>query len=91
MRVFIVAVEANGVPKTYDGMWFHILAVFSKREHAEQFYWEVIESGEWGEYEVVDGKQTDVPTFDSNWQVEIYEQDVVDQATHFEKEVKDNA
>jgi hypothetical protein len=88
-KVYIVTAEANGVPQTYDGTWFHILGVFSTRDDAESFRCCAILSGEWGEYEEDSlGRITDVPLFESNWQVNLYEEGVYNGPVNFEKEVK---
>lgn len=77
MKVYIVTAEANGVPQTTDGMWFHILGVFRGEPQAMAFQQKVCESGEWGEYEVMEnGVISITPTDNSQWQVNLYEEDV---------------
>lgn len=79
MRVYIVTAEANGVPQTTDGTWFHILGVFHGEPQAMVFQQKVLESGEWGEYEVDEnGRVLPYPVDGSNWQVNLYEEDVLE-------------
>lgn len=77
MIVYVVTAEANGVPQTTDGMWFHILGVFKSESQAMAFQQKVCESGEWGDYVVMEnGVVSTCPTEDSHWQVNLYDEDV---------------
>lgn len=79
MKVYIVTAEANGVPQTTDGEWFHILGVFHGEPQAMVFQQKVIESGEWGEYEIdKDGRVLPYPIDGSDWQVNLYEEDILE-------------
>jgi len=86
VKVYIVTAEANGVPKTFDGIWFFILGIFTNREDSEKYYWDAIGSGEWGEYEE---EYRDYPLADSNWQVNLYSEEVHDGPVVFEKDVRE--
>ena len=76
MKVYIVTAEANGIPDTTDGAWFHILGVFHNEAVAGSFKQKAIESGEWGEYEVDEMGMTEYPKDGSDWQINLYEEDV---------------
>lgn len=81
MKVYIVTAEANRLPSTNDGMWFHILGVFRSEKVAQDFREKAILSGEWGEYVISRGAVTDRPKFDSDWQIGIYEEEVQKEIT----------
>ncbi len=72
-KVYIVVAEANGVPQTTDGMWFHVLAVFDKPGIARDYQKKVAQSGEWGQYEDEEGN---FPLDSSDWQVSVYGSEV---------------
>ena len=72
-KVYIVAAEANGVPQTTDGMWFHVLATFRYPEPARDYQRMVAQSGEWGQYEDEEGTS---PLDSSHWQLSVYESEV---------------
>lgn len=68
MQIYIVTAEANGVPQTTDGVWFHILGVFTDKALAEEFHEKCRTSGEWEQLDE-DGYLHD----HSQWQVELHE------------------
>ncbi len=72
-KVYIVVAEANGVPQTTDGMWFHPLAGFMYPESARDYQRRVAESGEWGQYEDAEGT---LPLDSSHWQLSVYELEI---------------
>lgn len=76
MKIYIVTAEANGVPQTFDGVWFHILGTFTDEDKADEFYWKAIRSGEWGEYAEAGDDVSNEPLDTSDWQVNLYEETV---------------
>lgn len=68
-KVFIVCAETNGVPHTADGVWFHVLGVFSEYALSEEFAQQQRKSGQWGEFRGEDGVGSD-------WFLEIHEREV---------------
>ncbi len=72
-KVYIVVAEANGVPQTTDGMWFHVLATFVNPEVARDFQKKVVKSGEWGQYEDEEGN---LPLDSSHWQLSVHESEL---------------